>query len=300
MVNGADTAWLMTSSVLVLMMTLPGLALFYAGLVQAKNILSVLIQCLAVACAISLLWFAFGYSEAFSGSAPFLGDMNAAFLQHAVRRAVHAGTSVPETVFVMFQMTFAIITPALIVGAYVERIRFAAVVMFSSLWLLAVYAPVVHWVWGGGWLAARGVTGFRRRHRRACHRRNAQLLVVAWMLGPRARISARHSSAACTMDGDGRRLPVVGGLVRLQCGQRDQGRRGCRHDDAGDASCGGLGHAHLDDHRTDQIRKAEPRRRGHRGHRGARYHHARVGLCRPARRGDAGVRGRRALLRRRA
>jgi ammonium transporter, Amt family len=184
MIDGADTAWLMISSVLVLMMTLPALGFFYAGLVQAKNVLSVLMQCLGIACVVSLLWFAVAYSEAFSGTGALIGDLNAAFLQHAGRGAVHAGTSVPETVYVMFQMTFAIITPGLIVGAYVERIRFGAVLLFSGLWLLAVYAPIAHWVWGGGWLAAYGVMDFAGGivvHVTA----GISALVMAWMLGPR-------------------------------------------------------------------------------------------------------------------
>lgn len=184
MIDGADTAWLMTSSVLVLMMTLPALGFFYAGLVQAKNILSVLFQCAAIAALASLLWFAFVYSEAFSGNGPWLGDFNDLFLAQATREAVHAGTHIPETVFVMFQMTFAIITPGLIIGAYVERIRFGAVLLFSALWLIVVYAPVTHWVWGGGFLAARGAMDFAGGivvHLTA----GISALMIAWMLGPR-------------------------------------------------------------------------------------------------------------------
>ena len=184
MIDGADTAWLMMSSILVLMMTLPALGFFYGGLVQAKNILSVLFQCVAIAALVSLLWFAFVYSEVFSGSNPWIGDLNAAFLATAARGAVHPGTRVPETVFVMFQMTFAIITPALIIGAYVERIRFAAVLLFSGLWLVVVYAPVAHWVWGGGFLAARGAMDFAGGivvHLTA----GLSAIVAAWMLGPR-------------------------------------------------------------------------------------------------------------------
>jgi ammonium transporter, Amt family len=182
--NGGDTAWLMTSSALVLLMTLPGLGLFYAGLVQAKNILSVLIQCIAIAAVISLLWFALGYSISFSGQAAWLGDAKAAFLAHMTRGALHPGTGVPESAFVMFQMTFAVITPALIVGAYVERIKFAAVLIFSGLWLMIVYAPVAHWVWGGGWLAARGVMDFAGGivvHVTA----GVSAIVLAWQIGPR-------------------------------------------------------------------------------------------------------------------
>ncbi len=160
MINNADTAWMLTSTALVLMMTLPALGFFYAGLVQSKNALSVLAQCAAVAALVSLLWFLVGYSLAFSGSHALIGDFGAAFLQSVGRETVHAGTKIPESVFVMFQMTFAIITPALIIGAYVERIKFSAVLLFSSLWLLVVYAPVAHWVWGGGWLTVRGVMDF--------------------------------------------------------------------------------------------------------------------------------------------
>ena len=184
MIDGADTAWLMISSVLVLMMTLPALGLFYAGLVQSKNVLSVMVQCLAIACVVSLAWFVLGYSEAFSGSGPWIGDLKAFLLQHAGRDAVHPGSRVPETVYILFLMTFAIITPGLIVGAYVERIRFGAVLLFSLLWLLVVYDPVAHWVWGGGWLAAYGVMDFAGGivvHVTA----GVSALVIAAMIGPR-------------------------------------------------------------------------------------------------------------------
>jgi ammonium transporter, Amt family len=184
MIDGADTAWLMMASVLVLMMTLPALGFFYAGLVQAKNILSVLFQTFAIAAMVSLLWFAFVYSEAFSGTGAWIGDLQAAFLQNLPRGAAHPGTSVPESVFVMFQMTFAIITPALIIGAYAERIKFGAVLLFSALWLVLVYAPVCHWVWGGGYFASRGVMDFAGGivvHLTA----GVSALLAAWMLGPR-------------------------------------------------------------------------------------------------------------------
>lgn len=184
MIDGADTAWLLTSTVLVLMMTLPALGFFYAGLVQSKNTLSVLAQCVGVAAVVSLLWFLVGYSLAFSGSGALIGDLGQALLSGVGRQTIHAGTKIPESVFVMFQMTFAIITPALIIGAYVERIKFGAVLLFSSLWLLVVYAPVTHWVWGGGWLASRGVMDFAGGivvHVTA----GASALTIAWMLGPR-------------------------------------------------------------------------------------------------------------------
>jgi Amt family ammonium transporter len=183
-INGSDTAWLMMATVLVLLMTLPALALFYGGLVQAKNILSVLVQCCAVACVASVLWFACGYSLTYSGNGAWLGDLSAAFLQNGNRTLLHAGTNIPESVFVMFQMTFAIITPALIIGAYVERIRFSAVLWISALWLLIVYVPVAHWVWGGGWLAKAGVIDFAGGivvHVTA----GVSALVIAWTLKPR-------------------------------------------------------------------------------------------------------------------
>src|SRR5258707_2924023 len=153
MINGADTAWILTSTVLVLFMTLPGLALFYAGLVRAKNVLSVLMHCVAVAALVSVIWYAVAYSLAFTPGSAWLGDSSQVFLLGVARNAVHPGTTIPDTVYIMYQMTFAIITPALIIGAYVERIKFAAVLLFSGLWVVIVYAPVAHWVWGGGWLA---------------------------------------------------------------------------------------------------------------------------------------------------
>lgn len=184
MIDGADTAWLLTSTVLVLMMTLPALGFFYAGLVQSKNTLSVLAQCVGVAALVSVLWFLIGYSLAFSGSGAFVGDLRQVLLSDIGRRTAHAGTKIPEAVYVMFQMTFAIITPALIIGAYVERIKFGAVLLFSSLWLLVVYAPVTHWIWGGGWLAARGVMDFAGGivvHVTA----GVSALTIACMIGPR-------------------------------------------------------------------------------------------------------------------
>lgn len=158
--NGANTAWILTSTALVLFMTLPGLALFYGGLVHTKNVLSVLMHCFAVACLASVLWLVMVYSFAFGdgGAANgFYGGFGKAFLT-----GVSADTlwgDIPETVFFMFQMTFAIITPALIVGAFVERMKFSAVLWFSGLWLVVVYGPVAHWIWGGGMLSDGGLLG---------------------------------------------------------------------------------------------------------------------------------------------
>lgn len=159
--SGADTAWIMTSSALVLFMTLPGLALFYGGLVRTKNILSVLMQCFAIACLVTILWITVGYSIAFGDGGDmqqWWGGLGKAFMM-GVGVDTLSGT-IPESLFAMFQMTFAIITPALIVGAFAERIKFSAMLVFSGLWLVLVYAPLCHWVWGGGWLADKGLLDF--------------------------------------------------------------------------------------------------------------------------------------------
>ena len=161
-ISGGDTAWILTSTALVLFMTIPGLSLFYAGLVRVKNVLSVLMQCFALTALMSVLWFVAGYTLAFGSSGveqgPFIGDLGNLFLAKVSMDSVSG--SIPETLFVMFQLTFAVITPALIVGGFAERMRFSAMLVFSSLWLLVVYAPVCHWVWGGGWLGNMGLQDF--------------------------------------------------------------------------------------------------------------------------------------------
>ncbi len=159
--NSANTAWILTSTALVLFMTLPGLSLFYGGLVRSKNALSVLMQCFAIACAASLIWLVCGYSLAFSDGGDlnnWIGSMGNFMLQN-VSEDTLAG-DIPESVFAMFQMTFAIITPALIVGAFAERIKFSSMLVFSCIWLLLVYVPITHWVWGGGWLGEMGLLDF--------------------------------------------------------------------------------------------------------------------------------------------
>ena len=153
-----DSAWITTSTALVLFMTLPGLALFYAGLVQPKNVVSVLMHHFAIACLCSILWVVAGYSIAFSGDGAWFGDLNNLFMAQITMESL-SGT-IPESLFAAFQMTFAVITPALVIGAYVERIKFSAVLIFSGLWLLVVYAPVTHWIWGGGIMAGWGVLDF--------------------------------------------------------------------------------------------------------------------------------------------
>ena len=157
-VDSGDTAWILTSTGLVLLMTLPGLALFYAGMVQSKNVVSVLSQHFGLACLMSIVWVIIGYTIAFSGDSPFIGNFDRVFL-FDIQNGSAVGT-IPEVLFAMFQMTFAIITPALIIGSYVERIKFSVVLIFSALWLVLVYCPTAHWVWGGGFLSSMGVKDF--------------------------------------------------------------------------------------------------------------------------------------------
>jgi Amt family ammonium transporter len=187
--NGADTAWIIVATALVLFMTLPGLAFFYGGLVRARNVLSVFMQCFGIACLMSILWLAVGYSIAFGDANAYWGGLSKVFLIGITENTI-AG-NIPEILFFLFQMTFAIITPALIVGAYVERIGFGFVMTFSGLWMLICYAPVAHWVWGGGLLAGEewslfenGVNDFAGGivvHQTA----GLAALIVAFFLGPR-------------------------------------------------------------------------------------------------------------------
>ncbi|MBT54614.1 MAG: ammonia channel protein [Mameliella sp.] len=186
--NGADTAWIIVATALVLFMTLPGLALFYGGLVRSRNVLSVFMQCYAIACLMSVLWFVVGYSIAFGEGNAIWGGLDKAFLK-GIDANTLAGT-LPEVLFFAFQMTFAIITPALIVGAYVERVGFGFVLLFSGLWMLLCYAPVVHWVWGGGMLADGGIfgeTGVKDFAGGIVVHETAGLaaLLIAFFLGPR-------------------------------------------------------------------------------------------------------------------
>ena len=183
--NPGNTAWMITATALVLFMTLPGLALFYGGLVQSKNVLSVLMHCFAIACLASILWVAVGYSLALTeGSGKsWIGGKDEFFLQGLTEGGLEEN-GFPSSVWVIFQMTFAIITPGLIVGAFVERIKFTAVMLFSALWLIVVYCPVCYWVWGGGWLSEAGVIDFAGGivvHATA----GASALTLAWMLGRR-------------------------------------------------------------------------------------------------------------------
>ena len=196
MIDTGNTAWILTSTVLVLFMTLPGLALFYGGLVKSKNILSVLMQCIAIACLASLIWLIIGYSLAFTEGNQWVGGLQKMFFSGVGRDSLSG--DIPESVFFMFQMTFAIITPALMVGAYVERIKFSAVLLFSGLWLILVYAPVTHWIWGGGWLAEMGILDYAGGlvvHLTA----GISALILAAALGPRSgfpeQVDPPHSPA---------------------------------------------------------------------------------------------------------
>ncbi|GAB4268341.1 MAG: ammonium transporter [Pararhodobacter sp.] len=186
--NAADTAFIITATALVLFMTLPALALFYGGLVRARNVLSVFMHVFSLACLMSVLWLAAGYSIAFGEGNAWWGGLGKAFLAGVDADSL-SGT-IPEILFFAFQMTFAVITPALIVGAYVERVGFGFVLLFSGLWMLLVYAPVVHWIWGGGAMADGGLFGETGTldfaggivvHETA----GLAALVIAWVLGPR-------------------------------------------------------------------------------------------------------------------
>jgi Amt family ammonium transporter len=202
-IDRGDTSFVLAASALVLFMTLPGLALFYGGLVRAKNFLSVLMHCFAIAALVSLLWTAGGYSLAFGTGGRWIGDLSRFGLSglHVARM----GTAIPENVFALYQMMFAIITPALIIGAVPERVRFGWLMIFSALWLLLVYVPVAHWIWGGGWMAGLGVLDFAGGivvHTTA----GAAALVLALMIGPRRGFPATlipPHSPALTMVGAG-------------------------------------------------------------------------------------------------
>ena len=183
--NSGDTSWILTATALVLFMTMPGLALFYGGLVRSKNVLSVMAQCGGIAFMASILWVVVLYSLAFKGGdGGWIGNLDAVFLKGVGTDSVVKETKIPETLFIMFQMTFAIITPALYIGAVVERMKFSAMMLFSAIWLVLVYTPVIHWVWGGGWMQVMGVhdlAGGIVVHATA----GTSALVMAIMLGKR-------------------------------------------------------------------------------------------------------------------
>lgn len=204
MINSGDTAWILTASAFVLLMAVPGLGLFYGGLVRARNILSVLMQCFAITCAVSLFWAVCGYSLTFAPGSGWLGGSSNLMLENLAK--LRDGIAIPESAFALFQMCFAAITPALVVGAFVERVRFGWVMAFSVLWTLVVYVPVAHWIWGGGWLSSDfGVLDFAGGiviHTTA----GVAALVVALLLGPRQGFNKTlilPHSPALTMVGGG-------------------------------------------------------------------------------------------------
>ncbi len=204
--NAADTAFILIATALVLFMTLPGLALFYGGLVRARNVLSVFMHCFAIAALMSVLWLAVGYTIAFGGEGAVWGGLGKAFLAGVTPESLQG--NLPEVLFFAFQMTFAIITPALIVGAYVERIGFGFVLLFSALWMLIVYAPVTHMIWGGGMLSDGGLFGATGVHDFAggivVHETaGIAALLVAWVLGPRKSKSTPPHSPGMVMIGAG-------------------------------------------------------------------------------------------------
>ena len=187
--DSGDTAWMLTSTALVLMMTIPGLALFYAGMLRKKNILSMLMQCFAICCLMSVLWMVAGYSLAFAEGNPYVGGLSKMFLMGSSVEAING--TIPDILFMVFQMTFAIITPALIVGAFADRMKFSAMLWFTGIWMLVVYAPVTHWVWGGGFLSEDGVLDFAGG---TVVHINAGIagLVAAIMLGKRAGLGSEN------------------------------------------------------------------------------------------------------------
>ena len=272
--NGADTAWIIVATALVLMMTLPGLALFYGGLVRARNILSAFMQCYGIACLMSLLWLALGYSIAFGdGGSQFWGGLGKIFLIGVSSDSL-AGT-LPEILFFAFQMTFAIITPALIVGAFVERIGFAFVLLFSGLWMLLCYAPVVYWIWGGGILADGGIfgaTGVKDFAGGIVVHETAGVaaLVIAYFLGPRKDKSKPPHNPAF----------VMVGAAFLWVGWFGFNGGSQLAADGGAASAltvthisGGGGVIELDSLGTDQVRQNIASRDGDRNYSGLGLHH---------------------------
>ena len=270
-----NTAWILTSTALVLFMTLPGLSLFYGGLVRAKNVLSVLMQCFTIACAVSIVWLVVGYSLVFEAGNAFIGGLGKAFFAGVGVDSLSG--NIPETVFAMFQLTFAIITPALIVGSFAERMRFSALLIFSVVWVVVVYAPVAHWVWGGGWLGAMGALDFAGGT--VVHINSGIAALVAAMM-----IGQRHGFPNTAILPHNLPMAVTGagilwvGLVRLQRRQRAGGRRRGGHGHARDPHLLGSRRPRVDVRRMDKTRKSERTRHRHGHGGGPRRHHAGIGL----------------------
>ena len=305
-INTGDTAWMLTSTALVLMMTIPGLALFYGGMVRKKNVLATLMQSFAITCLVTVLWVVVGYSLAFTQGGSFIGGFDRFFLNGMVYMkdagkltVSHLGSTIPESVYMIFQMTFAIITPALIAGAFADRMKFSAMLWFMGLWSLLVYSPIAHWVWepSGCW-AAKGVLDFAGGtvvHINAGIAGLVCALVLGKRLGYGKETMAPHN-LTLTLD---RRVAAVGGLVRLQRRLGGCRRRPRRHGDVRHAVRHRRRRARLDVHRVAGQRQAVGAR--HRLGRGRRPggDHPGVGLRGPDRRAGHRHRRRRGLLLRR-
>ena len=267
-IDSGDTAWMLTATALVLFMTVPGLSLFYAGMVRSKNVLSMFMQCFAIAALVSILWALYGYSLAFGQGSMLIGDLSKVFLKDLTVDSMNG--TIPESVHMLYQMSFAVITPALIVGAFAERMKFSAMLVFMALWFTLCYLPVAHWVWGHGWLDALGVLDFSGG---TVVHINAGVagLCAALVLGP------RRGYLSSPMPPNNLAYTVVGagmlwiGWFRIQCGVGSRrGRRG-GHGNGGDAVLDSLCRAHVDVLRVGSSRQAErPRHRlgGHRRTRG--------------------------------
>ena len=220
-VSGADTAWVLISAALVLAMTVPGLALFYGGLVRSKNVLGTIMHSFVILCLISLFWVLLGYSLAFGpdvkgviGSLAWVGLNGVGLSPHAVY-----GPTIPHQAFMVFQLMFAAITPALITGAFAERMKFGALILFALLWSLLIYCPIAHWIWGGGWLAGLGALDFAGGA--VVHISSGiSALVCALVLGSASGLRHGLYGSAQSADGAVGNRPPVGRMVRLQCGQR--------------------------------------------------------------------------------
>jgi Amt family ammonium transporter len=233
-INSGDTAWMLTSVALVLMMTIPGLALFYGGMVRKMNVLTTVMQSFAITCLITVLWTVVTYSFAFTTGSPFLGGMSRFLLYGMTLDTVNdLAKTIPESVYMCFQMTFAIITPALICGAIADRMKFSALLWFIGLWAVCVYAPIAHWVWGAdGFLNDAGVLDFAGGT--VVHINSGVAGLMAALVN-RVWDGADASAQPCAQRH--RRLVAVGGLVRVQCRFCDGGQRQCRHGNGGNPDC---------------------------------------------------------------
>ena len=244
--DSGDTAWMLTSMALVLMMTIPGLALFYGGMVRKKNVLATVMQSFAITCLVTVLWMVIGYSWAFTDGGPYLGG-NSRFLLMGMGADVVSplAATIPESVYMAFQMTFAIITPALICGAFADRMKFSAMMWFMGLWSLFVYSPIAHWVWGGGWLGGLGVLDFAGGTVVHINAGVAGLMLRADARQAQGSRHREHGAAQPRAHHD-RRLAAVGRLVRLQRRFGGDRRRHGGHGDGRDADRHRHGGADLD------------------------------------------------------